>query len=110
WARPRSSGPPGLRDCVGFMPNRPHCAAGMRMEPRPSEACAIGTMPLATAAAAPPDDPPVLWFGFHGLWQLPRKRPSVVPGIPNSGVLVLAASTMPAERYRFVSSASAFET
>src|SRR5665213_3424095 len=47
-----SSGPPGFRHCVGFMPIRPHCAAGMRMEPRPWLPCAIRTMPLATADAA----------------------------------------------------------
>ena len=35
-----------------------HAEAGIRMEPPPSLACASGTMPEATAAAAPPDDPP----------------------------------------------------
>jgi hypothetical protein len=53
-------GSAGIADCVGFMPTRPHCAAGMRMLPRPSLPCAIATMPLATADAAPPDDPPEL--------------------------------------------------
>ena len=31
----------------------------MRIEPPPSLACAIGTMPAATAAAEPPLEPPV---------------------------------------------------
>jgi len=32
--------------------------AGMRIDPPPSLACAIGTIPAATAAAEPPLDPP----------------------------------------------------
>jgi len=38
-------------------PNRPHCAAGIRIEPPPSVACATGR-PADTAAAAPPEEPP----------------------------------------------------
>jgi len=37
---------------------RPQHDAGMRIEPPPSLACAIGTMPEATAPALPPDEPP----------------------------------------------------
>ena len=37
------------------------------MDPPPSLACATGTMPEATAAAEPPDDPPVECSVFHGL-------------------------------------------
>ena len=33
-------------------------AAGMRMDPPPSDVLAQGTMPEATAAADPPLDPP----------------------------------------------------
>ena len=39
----------------------------MRIEPPPSLACAIGTMPAATAAAEPPDEPPGVRDGSHGL-------------------------------------------
>ena len=39
----------------------------MRIDPPPSPACATGTIPLATAAAEPPLEPPVLCVGFHGL-------------------------------------------
>jgi hypothetical protein len=39
----------------------------MRMEPPPSLALATGTMPLATAAAAPPLDPPAVNDVFQGL-------------------------------------------
>ena len=37
---------------------RPEKEAGMRIDPPPSEAPAIGKIPAATAEAAPPDDPP----------------------------------------------------
>jgi hypothetical protein len=37
--------------------------AGMRIEPPPSPAYATGTMPLATAAADPPLEPPELRVG-----------------------------------------------
>src|SRR5947199_10732969 len=60
-------GPLDTRARVGLSPTRPHSLAGMRIEPPPSLAWASGTMPLATAAAAPPDDPPVECCGFHGL-------------------------------------------
>ena len=59
---PRSSpniGPSGFRARVGFIPTSPQHAAGTRMEPPPSFACAIGTTPAATAAAEPPLEPPV---------------------------------------------------
>ena len=55
------------RPRVLFRPTRPQQAAGMRMEPPPSLALAAGTMPEATAAAAPPEEPPGLWSGFQGL-------------------------------------------
>ena len=43
------------------------------MEPPPSLACAAGTMPDATAAAEPPEDPPVEWSVFHGLRDGPKR-------------------------------------
>ena len=53
------SGPWLTRPRVGLSPTSPHSLAGMRMEPPPSLACATGTRPAATAAADPPDEPPV---------------------------------------------------
>ncbi len=49
------------------MPTTPLQAAGMRMEPPPSFACAIGTMPEPTAAPAPPEEPPTECPRFQGL-------------------------------------------
>ena len=63
-------------------------------------------MPDATAAAAPPDDPPGVIRGFHGLRVMPVSRLSVVPLMPNSGVFVLPISTAPASRRRAVAGAS----
>src|SRR6202023_3810303 len=71
------SGPMGLRARVGFRPNRPQHEAGTRIEPPPSVACAIGSMPAATAAAAPPLEPPALCAGFQGLRVGPNHRGSV---------------------------------
>ena len=61
------SGPIETRPRDGLRPTRPHSLAGMRIEPPPSLACAAPTMRAATAAAAPPLDPPLECAGFHGL-------------------------------------------
>ncbi len=51
-------GPTGVLPRVGFNPNKLVNDAGIRMEPPPSLAPAIGTIPEAIAAAAPPLEPP----------------------------------------------------
>src|SRR5829696_615803 len=89
-------GPEEMRARVGFIPNRPQHEAGMRMEPPPSLACAIGTSPAATAAADPPLEPPADRSRSHGLWQGPKTSGSVVGWMPNSGVLVFPTTTRPA--------------
>src|SRR4051794_13181870 len=68
------------------------------MDPPPSLACATGTMPLATAAADPPEDPPVEWPVFHGLRAGGNDFGSVVTVVPNSGTLVRPSGTNPAAR------------
>ena len=52
------SGSSATRPRWGFSPKSAHDAAGTRIEPPPSEACAIPTIPAATAVADPPLDPP----------------------------------------------------
>src|SRR5262245_12928759 len=89
------SGPCGLRPRVGFSPNTPQQDAGIRIEPPPSEACAAGTSPAATAAADPPLEPPAEYAGCHGLRVAPNSRGSVVMVRPSSGVLVLPKITSP---------------
>src|SRR6476646_2197891 len=77
-ARPSSSFTRlGTRLRLAFNPTSPLQAAGMRIDPPPSEACAIGAMPDATAAPAPPLDPPGVWSGFHGLRVTPCASLSV---------------------------------
>ena len=44
----------------GLSPTRPQHEAGIRIDPPPSLAWAIGTTPAATNAAEPPEEPPVL--------------------------------------------------
>src|SRR5579859_1767866 len=92
------SGPWLTRPRVGFSPTRPHSLAGMRMEPPPSLACATGTRPAATAAAEPPDEPPVECPVSHGLRAGGKLRASVVTVVPSSGTLVRPSGTNPAAR------------
>ena len=48
----------------------------MRIEPAPSEPIAAGTSPAATAAAAPPLEPPGVWSVFQGLRVAPKAAAS----------------------------------
>src|SRR6202521_498515 len=95
------SGPIGLRARVGFNPNTPDTEAGIRIEPPPSLACATGTIRAATAAPAPPEDPPEECLGFHGFRVGPNRRDSVVGSNPNSGVELLPKIVRPASRKRW---------
>src|SRR5258706_16355270 len=72
------SGPSGLRARVGFNPHTPEAEAGMRMEPPPSLACAAGRMRAATAAPAPPGEPPDECARFHGFRVGPHSRDSLL--------------------------------
>ena len=73
-------------------------AAGSRVEPAPSELLAQGTIPAATAAAEPPDEPPGPCARFQGLRVGPKARGSVAKLSANSGVFDLPSSTSPAVR------------
>ena len=72
------------------------------MEPPPSLPCASGTMPLATAAAAPPLEPPGVRSVSQGFRAGPYRRGSDTGRIPNSGMFVLPTRTKPASRMRRV--------
>src|SRR6266498_4484366 len=59
--RPVRSGTSGaweIRPREGLIPKRPHTLDGIRIDPPPSLPRATGARPAATAAAAPPLDPP----------------------------------------------------
>ena len=68
----------------------------MRMEPPPSDPVARGTMPAASAAAAPPDEPPAPLDVSNGFRVGPKMALVVFPIQPNSGVLVLPTTMQPA--------------
>src|SRR5690606_27861452 len=68
----------GTRPKVGLMPTAPQKDAGTRIEPTPSVPTASGPQPAATAAAAPPLDPPLVRAGFQGLRVTPETGLSAV--------------------------------
>src|SRR5579884_2542759 len=91
---------------VGFSPNTPENAAGMRIDPPASVPTASGQMPHNTATALPPLDPPGVRAKSHGLRVMPVSGESVTGFQPNSGVVVLPKNTAPAARSRAVDGAS----
>ena len=58
---------PEIRPRDGLIPNSPHTLDGIRIDPPPSLPCAAGARPAATAAAAPPLDPPADLLRSHGV-------------------------------------------
>ncbi len=97
-----SSGAAEMRPRAGLSPTSPQQAAGIRIEPPPSLPCATGTIPAATAAAEPPEEPPGVRSRSQGLRVGPKMRASVVGRIPYSGSVVEPTITNPASRRRRV--------
>ena len=56
----------GIVPTAALNPKQPHQEEGMRIDPPPSEPSEIGSIPSATAAAEPPDDPPELYSVLKG--------------------------------------------
>ncbi len=92
--------PPGIRPSDGFIPDSPQQADGRRIEPPPSDPVAKGTMPAASAAAEPPDDPPGPCPVSNGLAVGPKRAFEVLDDHANSGMLVLPTTMHPAARRR----------
>jgi hypothetical protein len=63
-------------------------------------------MPAATAAAAPPEDPPGTRARSHGLRVVKNAECSVEEPIANSSMLSLPSSTAPAAKRRATTVAS----
>ena len=106
---PSQPGPLGAdetRPRVDFIPTRPQLAAGMRIEPPPSDAVAAAASPAATAAAEPPEEPPGERSSRHGLRVMPLAAVAVHGKISSSGVLVIPIGIAPAARRRRIASAS----
>src|SRR5947199_5093723 len=79
----------------------------MRIEPPPSDAYAAPIRPAATAAPEPPDDPPALCAGSHGLRVGPNASVSVHGNAASSDRFVLPTRIAPAARSRRTTSESA---
>ena len=72
----------------------------MRIEPPPSVPSAKGTRPSATAAALPPDEPPVFLLRSNGLRVGPKSGLSQMPRNPMTGLFVLPIRIAPARSMR----------
>ena len=83
------------RPRVGFIPTSPQHAAGIRIEPPPSEPVAHGTIPAATAAAEPPEEPPGVRVRSHGLRVIPLASLAVHGKIVSSGTFVIPIGIAP---------------
>ena len=84
----------------------PQAAAGMRIEPPVSVPTVPSDMPVATAIAEPPLDPPGDRDGSCGFLAGPNPESSLVVPKANSWRLVLPTNTAPASRKRRVTTAS----
>ena len=89
------------------MPNSPQQAAGMRIEPAPSDAVEAGTSAAATAVAGPPLEPPEVRCRSHGLRVIPPCAVSVNGQAASSGVRVMPMTIAPASRRAATNAASA---
>ena len=83
---------------VALSPTVPHAADGMRIDPPVSVPSAPKHMPAASAAAAPPLDPPADRDGSSGLRTGPKADSSLVVPNANSWRLVLPMMIAPAAR------------
>jgi hypothetical protein len=82
----------------------------VRSEPPRSEPSQSGLIPVASATAEPPLEPPQVSAGFQGLRVTPKTALKVLPPAPNSGVLVLPSTMAPACLRRCTMSASSSGT
>jgi hypothetical protein len=104
------SGTRGIRPNVDFRPTTPQKLAGMRIDPPSSVPTAKGPIPAATAAPAPPLEPPQVWAVDQGLRVTPKSGLSVKPLWANSGVVVLPSRIAPAALRRATITASSVGT
>src|SRR6185503_11266596 len=100
----------GTRPTDGRSPTTPQNDAGMRSDPPRSVPSASAIIPLASAAAPPPVDPPALFETSQGFLVRPNTSLNVLPPAANSGQLVLPRITAPASRSRRTTIASSAGT
>src|SRR5699024_5400952 len=75
-------------------------AAGIRTLPHQSAPTAHGPIPAATAAAAPPAEPPAVRSGSMGMRVMPVNGLVVTVFHAKSGVVVVPTKIIPSERNR----------
>ena len=90
----------GTRPGDGLKPTTLQKLAGLRSEPPRSVPSASGSMPHASATAAPPLLPPHVFVRSYGLRVAPNSALNVCEPAPNSGVFVLPMMMAPARRSR----------
>src|SRR3954464_9750047 len=78
------------RPILGRIPTMPQKLAGLRSEPPMSVPCASHAVPVASAAAAPPEEPAAERDNSQGLRVAPNTSLKVLAPAPNSGVFDLA--------------------
>src|SRR5215208_7041383 len=86
----------GTRPGVGLIVVTPHHCAGVRNEPPTSPPRPSADIPVATATASPPPDPPGLRPGSHRLRVGPWRSLSVWSRRLKSGAFVRPTTTAPA--------------
>src|SRR2546428_11106927 len=89
------SGPLEIRPRDGFNPTTPQHEAGIRIDPPPSPPWARPQSPAATAAAAPPLEPPAVRLLSTGLRAGGNIGPSVTGRVPHSHAIVFSWLTAP---------------
>src|SRR5207253_3367708 len=88
-----NSGPLEIRPRDGLSPTMPQQEAGIRIEPPPSPPCPSAQRLAATAAAAPPLEPPAVRLLSMGFRAGGNIGPSVTGRVPNSGAFVFPRMT-----------------
>src|SRR3954449_3603608 len=89
-----------MRPHEGFRPTTPQHAAGRRIEHPVSVASPRSARPAATAAALPPDEPPVVRPGCAGFCTVPYHGFWLVTPHANSCRFALAVTAAPAATSR----------
>ena len=98
--QPFTAGHAGTRPGVGRKPTTLQKLPGLRRLAARSLPSAKGSMPQATATAAPPEEPPQVFERSYGLRVAPNTALKVWLPAPNSGVLVLPRVMAPAAESR----------
>src|SRR5262249_38246557 len=95
--QPSVVGCEGTRPGEGRNPTTLQKLAGFRSDPPRSLPSASGTIPHASATAAPPLLPPQVFVRSNGVRVTPNTALNVCEPAPNSGVLVLPMTIAPAD-------------